>query len=263
MAKLQYIPNVNFEAYKRLFPDETRGCLEAMLYKSETVDHNSQSITASCVYSAQIEGSSLNLNSFFTARQTGHHNEEVANIENLIAAYQFALRQRISIIALCKAHSLLSTSFSNITVEQKGQFRKLQAGIKNFQGLVYLAAAPAQLSIEMEKLFADIDLLLKRKLSLQHTLYYAAYIHFLFGKIHPFADGNGRAARLLEKWFMAAKLGTNAFGLPIEKYYWDNRHTYLDRLNIAPTYNETLDRLSMCTPFLQMLPMAVCYSDRT
>jgi len=32
-------------------------------------------------------------------------------------------------------------------------------------------------------------------------LFFAALIHLVFVKIHPFDDGNGRAARLLEKWF--------------------------------------------------------------
>jgi Fic family protein len=32
-------------------------------------------------------------------------------------------------------------------------------------------------------------------------------IHLRLAQIHPFRDGNGRAARLIEKWFVAEKLG--------------------------------------------------------
>ncbi|MBL0098191.1 MAG: Fic family protein [Bacteroidetes bacterium] len=32
-------------------------------------------------------------------------------------------------------------------------------------------------------------------------------IHLVFVKIHPLNDGNGRSARLIEKWFLAQKLG--------------------------------------------------------
>ena len=88
----------------------------------------------------------------------------------------------------------------------------------------------------MEKLFANIETLVPQNLTLKQVLYYAAYIHFLFAKIHPFADGNGRAARLLEKWFLAENLGSAVWGIPTEKYYYDNRQTYYNGLNIGVNY---------------------------
>jgi Fic family protein len=107
--------------------------------------------------------------------------------------------------------------------------------------------------------YSDIETLLNHSLSLKHTLYYAAYIHFIFAKIHPFADGNCRVARLLEKWFLAEYLGLVVWSIPTEKYYYDNRQTYYTVLNAGIDYYDTLKQLDRILPFLTMLPKAVCY----
>jgi Fic family protein len=154
---------------------------------------------------------------------------------------------------------MLAATFTNITKKQKGKYRQTMVGIQGWHGLVYLAIEPQFVQKEMDTLFADIENLAGQNLTLKQTLYYAAYIHFLFAKIHPFADGNGRAGRLLEKWFLAAKLGDAVWGIPTEKYYYDNRRTYYNVLNIGVNYYETIERLDKILPFLILLPEAVCY----
>lgn len=111
----------------------------------------------------------------------------------------------------------------------------------------------------MNKLFDDIGVLLSENLTLKEVLFYAAAIHFLFAKIHPFADGNGRAARLLEKWFLAENLGTAVWGIPTEKFYYNCRSEYYTALNVGSTYEETIKSFGNIMPFLMLLPQAVCY----
>ncbi|MEO8399609.1 MAG: Fic family protein [Ignavibacteriaceae bacterium] len=48
----------------------------------------------------------------------------------------------------------------------------------------------------------------------------------IFVKIHPFQDGNGRAARLLEKWFLIEKLGEKLTAVQLEKNYYKNLSNY-------------------------------------
>ncbi len=84
--------------------------------------------------------------------------------------------------------------------------------------LVYLAVEPEFAEAELLKLFSDIKILLRNKLTVEEILYFSSMIHLVFVKIHPFMDGNGRAARLLEKWFLAAKLGNAAWFLESEKF---------------------------------------------
>ncbi len=74
----------------------------------------------------------------------------------------------------------------------------------------YVAADPKMVKSELEKLFFDVDLLLKSDLNPYEVFYYAALLHLLFVKKQPFQDGNGRTARLIEKWFLLEKLGQKA-----------------------------------------------------
>ncbi|WP_220392957.1 Fic family protein [Chitinophaga lutea] len=57
-------------------------------------------------------------------------------------------------------------------------------------------------------------------------------IHLVFVKIHPRADGNGRSARLLEKWFLAVKLG--------------KRHGLYNRKSIITSTIRRITIISVC-----------------
>ena len=85
--------------------------------------------------------------------------------------------------------------------------------------------------------------------------YHAALIHLVFVHIHPFQDGNGRAARLLEKWFLAAHLGEKAWQIPSEQFYKENRPEYYRNIKIGENFY-FLD-YDQCVPFLTMLPRAL------
>ena len=91
---------------------------------------------------------------------------------------------------------------------------------------------------KMKELFDDIAFLLDTKLEEQEVFYYASFIHLVFVHIHPFADGNGRCARLLEKWFLSEKLGHNFWKLRSEEYYKENRETYYENINLGVNYYE-------------------------
>lgn len=234
-------------------------CFSDLTGKEYTVDDFKHYMLAGAVASSQIEGSTLNLNSFFQSKANNKNTKEVKEIEDLLKAYQYAKQYSISEKGLLKCHAMLAAPFTNIAKTQKGKYRKTRVGISSWQGLVYLAIEPENVPTAIGKLFMDIETLLSQNLTLKQTLYYAAYIHFMFAKIHPFADGNGRAARLLEKWFLAEMLGAAVWSIPTEKYYYDNRQTYYEGLNVGVNYYETLERLDKILPFLTMLPQAVCY----
>ena len=84
------------------------------------------------------------------------------------------------------------------------------------------------------------------------VFYFASLIHLRFVHIHPFRDGNGRAARIIEKWFIAQKLGKDYWKIPSEEYYKVNQAKYYETINLGVNfYMLNYDR---CLGFLEMLP---------
>ena len=117
----------------------------------------------------------------------------------------------------------------------------------------YEASPLASLEVEYASLWNDIDNLINTDLSLKEVFYYASLIHLVFAKIHPWNDGNGRSARLIEKWFLAEKLGESAWYIQSEKYYYQNVNDYYKNLSIMGMFYDQLD-FQKSIPFLLMLP---------
>jgi len=214
-------------------------------------------IIASSLYSSKIEGNTLDANSFF--RNSGNKSfpkkKEVQEIEDLVKAYKFASENHLNKTNFLKTHEILAKTL--LPVNLRGKLRKEQVGVRDSKTLkpVYLAIEPQFVNEELSKMFTDISELLKRDLSYKEVFYYASMIHLWTAKIHPFMDGNGRSARLLEKWFLVSKLGLSAWSINSEKYYLDNRPDNYQ--NIALGYNYYSLYWNRCLPFLVMLPKAL------
>ena len=129
---------------------------------------------------------------------------------------------------------------------------------KKDRKITYEACQASDIPAEFRKLFEDIDYLLKKELTLEESFYYASYIHLVFVKIHPFNDGNGRSARLLEKWFLSRKLDIAVWSINSEKYYHDHLSEYYKNLEYVGFFYENLD-YGKANAFLGMLAEAVAY----
>lgn len=212
--------------------------------------------TVSAVFSSNIEGNSIDLNSFINlqfAKEKFKPTKEVQEIENLIKAYNFAQNNPLTEKNLLQVHKILSETL--LIKGKRGKYRDERTGVFSKSGLVYLAVEPELVSKEMDTFFREIAQLLSMRLSLTETFYFASLIHLRFVHIHPFADGNGRAARLLEKWFMSAYLGNNAWKIPSERYYKEHQAQYYDNINLGVNFYE-LD-YDRSLSFLYMLPQAL------
>lgn len=207
----------------------------------------------SAVYSSNIEGNTIDLNSFMNSKLSKEKfkpTKEIKEIDDLIIAYDFAQHNELTQKNFLKSHKILSKPL--LIASLRGQYRNDKVGVFGQSGLVYLAVKAAFVDAKMKKLFQKVAELLVKQISEEEVFYFASLIHLRFVHIHPFRDGNGRAARLLEKWFLALKLGLDFWKIPSEKYYKDHQPEYYKNINLGINFYEL--NYDKCLPFLTMLP---------
>lgn len=180
---------------------------------------------------------------------------------DLFRAYVFAKENRLDNGKFLQAHSFISEHL--LPQNQRGIYRRNETVVMEHNtGQVQFEAAPASVvGEEMRKLWEDVDMLLRQDLSLEEVLFFASLLHLIFVSIHPFNDGNGRAGRLLEKWFLADKLGPIAWYIQSEKYYYQHINEYYLNLNRLGLFYEELD-FGKADRFLAMLPGALQDKDQ-
>lgn len=241
-----------FVEYQR----ETRGELSTLVagFRSRDLDLG-YNLKASSVYSSNIEGNSVDLNSYMNLkmRKEVSRNKEVKEIDDLVEAYEYAGTQTLSESSFLETHRLLSRTI--LIKSKQGKYRQEPVGVFSDRGLVYLAVEPEFVQQQMSEFFAEISGLVSSDLSLEETFYFASLIHLRFAHIHPFSDGNGRAARILEKWFLVQKLGESFWGFLSEKNYRTHQQEYYACINLGVNFY-VLD-YSKSLPFLKMLPRSI------
>lgn len=124
--------------------------------------------------------------------------KEIQEVKNAYDAYeQLSEIDPYSIRDLKQLHGIMT----KYLVEEAGEFRSGEEGVFNGDQCIFIAP-PAQFVPQlMDELFAWM----KEVQEDVHPLILSSVFHYEFVFIHPFADGNGRMARLwhtaiLSKW---------------------------------------------------------------
>ena len=124
--------------------------------------------------------------------------KEIQEVKNAYAAYEkFGEINPYSIRDLKKFHGIMT----KYVVEESGDFRREEEGVFNGDQCIFMAPPARFVSQLMDDLF---DWMKEAQYSV-HPLVLSSVFHYEFAFIHPFADGNGRMARLwhtviLSKW---------------------------------------------------------------
>ena len=198
--------------------------------------------SVSTVYSSKIEGEDIDFDSYFKHKflNVKFRPDYTRKADDLYAAYDFIDDHELNLKNVQKAHSILSSKL--LLKSQQGLIRTNPMFVINSDDKIeYVAASPEIVKKETNKLFRDIAILIQSDLSPFEVFYYAALIHLVFVKIHPFQDGNGRTVRLLEKWFLIEKIGLQATSIQLEKNYCSKINDYYSNLKKLGLEYEDLD----------------------
>ena len=142
--------------------------------------------------SLKIEANSLSLHEVRVVIN-GHfvvgNKKEIQEVKNAFAAYeQIPEIDPSDITELKRIHGIMTY----LTVEESGAFRKEEEGVFSGGKCIFVAPPPNMVPGLMNDLLSWV----KEYEGKIHPLIMAAVFHYEFVFIHPFADGNGRMARL-------------------------------------------------------------------
>ena len=178
--------------------------------------------------SLKIEANSLSLNDVRDVIN-GHlvlgDQKEIQEVKNAYAAYEkISEIDPTSISDLKRVHGILTYR----TARESGIFRKGDEGV--FSGSECIFVAPPQHMIN--ELMRDLMQWVKENEGVIHPLILSAIFHYEFVFIHPFADGNGRMARLWHTVLL---------------YRWRNVFEYIPlESQIERFQNEYYDAIALC-----------------
>ena len=243
----------------RLFIDYKSKVIDSPLDKIDNlkkveipVDYFEFYKSISSVYSSKIEGEDIDFDSYYKHKflKVKFKPDYTRKADDLFSAYDFIDDNPLNLKNVRKAHSVLSANL--LPKSQQGLIRRNPMFVINSDDQIdYVAASPEIVNQELDKLFHDIALLVANDLDAFEVFYYASLIHLVFVKIHPFQDGNGRTARLIEKWFLIEKIGQKATSVQFEKNYFKHLKEYYSNIKVLGLeyddldYNKALDFLLM------------------
>ena len=151
--------------------------------------------------SLKIEANSLSLGQVrdvINGKMVLGEQKEIQEVKNSYVAYEkFSEIQPFSIKSIKMFHGIMT----KYVVEESGNFRRGEEGVFNGDECIFMAP----LAQFVPQLMDDLFSWMKEEKNNVHPLIMSSVFHYEFVFIHPFADGNGRMARLwhtamLAKW---------------------------------------------------------------
>lgn len=173
--------------------------------------------------SLAIEANSLSMDevkSVINGKTVIGPQKEIQEVKNAYQAYDMLGKfDPYSLDDLKRLHGVMT----NLIVEESGVFRAHNEGVFSGDRCIFMAPPPQFVPGQMRALFDWM----KRSQEKVHPLILSSVFHYEFVFIHPFADGNGRMARL---WQTALLSEWNPIFqyLPLESRIYEFQEEYYD-----------------------------------
>ena len=174
-------------------------------------------------FSTAIEGNPLTLEQV-RAIEEGREMPATAQrarreVANYFAGLRFveknARRHAITHAEVLKLHRILAAEVMD--QGRAGEYRTIRVRVGS-----YVAPPPAQ----VEAMMAALLKWWNKEAARLSPILSAPVIHHQLEVIHPFADGNGRAGRMLSLWELYRRGFDNHHIFAIDEFYWEDRPRY-------------------------------------
>jgi len=140
-------------------------------------------------------------------------------VTNYFAGLRFVEKNaRIQVIThleVLKLHRIMAAQVMD--QGEAGKYRTIRVRVGD-----YVAPPPERVKALMSDLLAWWN----KRASAISPILSSAIVHHQFETIHPFADGNGRAGRMLSLWELYRRGFDNHHIFSIDEFYWEDRPRY-------------------------------------
>ena len=186
-----------------------------------------QSILKSSLFSARIEGNPLTMDEITRAPSKDQRKQEVMNVLKGLQLVQKRGARDLSLSFIKELHTKTMNGF--VDRSSLGTFRTEVSAIFNSAGIaIYMPPPPRQVPALIERLIKFSNSPKEQFIPIRAVL-----SHYMFEKIHPFLDGNGRVGRLI----LQSVLEKSGYGmkglLTVEEYLDRHRADYYDVLALG------------------------------
>jgi Fic family protein len=173
--------------------------------------------------STAIEGNPLTMEQV-RAVEEGHDIPATARraqreVTNYFAGLRFveknAHRTTVTHREVLKLHRILAGEVMDQGTA--GQYRTIRVRVGE-----YLPPAPTR----VEPMMSDLLSWWNKEAAKVSPVVSSAILHHRFETIHPFADGNGRAGRMLSLWELYRRGFDNHHIFSVDEFYWEDRPRY-------------------------------------
>lgn len=148
--------------------------------------------------------------------------KEIQEVKNAYQAYDMIGNfDLFSIADLKKLHGIMTY----LTVQESGVFRSGNEGVFRGNRCIFMAPPPNLVPGQMDALFSWM----KYASATVHPLILSSVFHYEFVFIHPFADGNGRMARLWQTVILSAWNPVFQY-LPLESRIYEFQDDYYEAI---------------------------------
>jgi len=164
-----------------------------------------------------------------TPRQLEHFEQEIQNLKE--AYNQFVIRcvqgdspVKLQEEVIRKVHAIVTNQLEDCQTNVPGNYRneRVRVGDKDHGG----AYTPPKILPDIEVLMKTfIDWINSDEILSLEPIIRAALAHYYLGRIHPFRDGNGRTARIIEAHLLTCS-GYKYVPVMLSNFYYRNINEY-------------------------------------